>query len=108
MDSNPKDKQSEMFLGLVVSFQVSALQFMGKLVNPVSGKVERDLAGAAASIDMLDMLVAKTRGNLTPEESQMLQEAVSHLKLNYVAELNQPTPQPTPESPETPPPEVAG
>jgi hypothetical protein len=97
---NPHDKQTELFMGLVVSFQVSALQFMGKLVNPMTGQSERDLPSAAASIDMLDMLYAKTKGNLTPEEAKMLEETLSHLKLNYVAEVNRPTPPPEPEKPD--------
>ncbi len=92
MPDNPRDKNSELFMGLVISFQLSALQFMGKLINPVSQKTERDLPGASASIDMLDMLHAKTKGNLTPEEIKMLEETLAHLKLNYVAELAKPQP----------------
>jgi hypothetical protein len=95
-----ENKHSELFMGLVVSFQVSALQYMGKLVNPMTGQSERDLAAAAASIDMLDMLHAKTKGNLTPEEAKVMEETLSHLRLNYVAEVNRPAPPPEPEKPE--------
>jgi hypothetical protein len=102
MDNQTRDKNTELFMGLVVSFQVSALQYMGKLVNPLTGKADRDLAGAAASIDMLDMLYAKTRGNLTAEESKILEETLSHLKLNYVAEVNKPAPPPDEEKKEPP------
>ena len=102
MENQTNDKNSELFMGLMVSFQVSALQFMGKLVNPVTGKSESDLAGAAASIDMLDMLAVKTRGNLTADETKMLEEILSHLKLNYVAELNKPSAPPA-EQPAPPP-----
>ena len=102
MNDEPRDKQTELFMGLIISFQVSALQYMGKLVNPMTGKSERDLQGASSSIDMLDMLAAKTKGNLTSDESKMLEETLSHLKLNYVAEASKPSPPPEEQQPETP------
>lgn len=84
------NKHSLLFMGLVTSFQQSALQSLGKLVDPTSGKTEVNLPGAAAYIDMLDMLVAKTQGNLSSDEASTLEQIVSHLKLNYVEELNKP------------------
>jgi hypothetical protein len=92
--TQPRDKASELFMGLVASLQISALQSLGKLLNPLTGKVESDLPGAAASIDMLDMLAEKTRGNLKEEESRLLTETISLLKLNYVEEVNRPAPTP--------------
>jgi len=94
MGNEQTDKYSELFLGLVVSFQVSTLQYLGKLVSPHTGKTERNLEGAASTIDMLDMLAQKTRGNLKPEEERFLNETISHLKLNYVEEANKPAAQP--------------
>ena len=90
MTAGSEDKHSELFMGLVVSFQVSALQYLGKLIDPHTGKSERNLEAAASSIDMLDMLAQKTRGNLQPEEERFLKEIVSHLKLNYVEETSRP------------------
>ena len=49
-------------------------------------EIERDLDQAQLSIDMLDMLEAKTRGNLTDEEKKYLGEVLKELKLNYVDE----------------------
>jgi len=100
MTAESADKHSELFMGLVVSFQVSALQYLGKLVSPHTGKSERNLEAAASSIDMLDMLARKTSGNLQPEEERFLKETISHLKLNYVEEASRP---PAPEPPEIPP-----
>ena len=64
--SSPSSK--ELFLGLVHSFQAAAMQQMGKIVNPFSQEIERDLPQARLSIDMLLMLQELTSGNLTPEE----------------------------------------
>lgn len=89
-ENDSSSKHSLLFMGLVTSFQQSALQSLGKLVDPTTGKTEISLPSAAAYIDMLDMLVVKTQGNLSPEEASTLEEIVSHLKLNYVEELNKP------------------
>ena len=97
MTADTADKYSDLFMGLVVSFQVSALQYLGKLVSPHTGKSERNLEAAASSIDMLDMLAQKTRGNLKPEEEHFLKETISHLKLNYVEETSKPTESESPE-----------
>lgn len=91
-------KHTILFMELVASFQLSALQCLGKLVDSRTGKSDVNLNGAAASIDMLDMLTEKTRGNLSPDEAKFLKQTISHLKLNYVEEINKP------KSEETPPP----
>jgi len=80
-------KKTSLFLSLVLTFQTAALQQMGKLKNPITDKIERDLQQAQMSIDMLDMLEEKTRGNLTEEESRFLKEVLKELKLNYVDEV---------------------
>ena len=46
-------------------FETLALQQLGKLVSPITGKVERDLRQARITIDMLVMIREKTAGNLS-------------------------------------------
>lgn len=81
------NENEALFQGLVFSLAAGAMQQMGKTVNPMSGKVEKDLAHAQMTIDMLDMLEAKTQGNLTENESKLLKRIIGDLKLNYVEEL---------------------
>ena len=59
---------------------------MGKLKNPVTDKVERNLEQAELSIDMLDMLKKKTGGNLTDEESDLIVRSLNELKMNFMDE----------------------
>ncbi len=92
-EKSSPDKNSILFMGLVTSFQQSALTALGKLVNPLTGKTEVDLQMASAHIDMLDMLAVKTKGNLSEEEAGTLEQIISHLKLNYVEEVNKPRPE---------------
>ncbi len=73
---------------LVALFQTTALQQMGKLKNPMTDKIERDLQQAQISIDMIAMLNEKTKGNLTGDEERMITGVLRDLRLNYVDEAN--------------------
>ncbi|NWF88262.1 MAG: DUF1844 domain-containing protein [Ignavibacteriaceae bacterium] len=77
-----------LFMQLVLQNQQLAMMSMGKLKNPVSDKIERNLEFAKMSIDTLDMLAAKTKGNLSEYEEKFLTEVIKDLKLNYVDEVS--------------------
>jgi hypothetical protein len=79
----------DLFLGLIHSFQGAAMQQMGKVPNPFTNEIERDLAQARLSIDMLEMLEERTAGNLTGEETRFLKHVLTELRLNYVAEVDE-------------------
>ena len=64
------------------------MQQMGKVKHPLTDKIERDLGQAQVSIDMVEMLYEKTRGNLSSEEEKFLQSLLRELRLNYVDEVN--------------------
>jgi len=76
------------FRMFIVGIANSAMQQLGKIMNPLTGKIERDLGSAKATIDLIRMLQVKTKGNLSREEQQLLDRALSNLQLNYVDELN--------------------
>ena len=82
------EKNSSLFFSLVMTFQAAAMQQMGKLKNPISDKIERDLQQAQLSIDILDMLEVKTQGNLSEEEIKLLKGLLQELKFNYVNEMS--------------------
>lgn len=86
-----------LFAQLVLSLQMGAWQQMGKIASPITGKVERDLAMAKMSIDLLAMIQKKTEGNLNPDEKQMIDHVLYELRMNYVDESSR-----TEESPEEP------
>jgi PIN domain nuclease of toxin-antitoxin system len=85
MEKNEKNQL--MFIQLVSMFQAAALQQMGKLKNPATDKIEKELEQAQFSIDLIDMLKEKTTGNLSPEEEKILTSILQDLKLNYVDEM---------------------
>jgi hypothetical protein len=78
------------FFQLVLSLQMAAMQQMGKIASPLTGKVERDLTQAKISIDMLEMLSDKTQNNLTKEEKDLLDRILFELRMNYVDESKKP------------------
>ena len=81
------EKSKLLFTQLVVMFHTAAMQQMGKIKNPVTEKIERDLTQAQFSIDMLDMIKEKMHGNLSPDEERLIQSLLQELKLNYVDEV---------------------
>jgi len=81
------EKETALFMGLVLMFHAAAMQHMGKTKNPLSDKIERSLDQAQFVIDTLDALSSKTKGNLSDEESRFLANVIKELKLNYVEEL---------------------
>ncbi|MDD3731348.1 MAG: DUF1844 domain-containing protein [candidate division Zixibacteria bacterium] len=85
--SESTDNYDVHFFQLLFSLQAGAMQQMGKIASPLTGKVEKDLNLAKASIDMLDMLQRKTRGNLTPEEKRLIDHILYELRLNYIEEV---------------------
>ena len=81
------DKNASLFFSLIMTFQAAAMQQMGKMKNPISDKIERDLQQAQLSIDIIGMLEDKTRGNLSEDETKFLKGVLQELKLNYVDEM---------------------
>ena len=79
------DLNKVLFMNLVMMLASSAMQQMGKLVNPMTGKAEVSLEGAQVTIDILTMLQAKAKGNLDKHEEKMLVDLLTSLQLNYVA-----------------------
>lgn len=101
MDDSDK-KIDANFFQLVVSLQVAAMQQMGKIASPITGKVERNLQQAQASIDMLAMLSEKTANNLTAEEKNLIDGVVYELRMNFVDESRKPDEKPEAKKKEEP------
>lgn len=80
-------KLNMLFMSLVLSLSQAAMQHMGKITNPLTGKIERNLEQAKVTIDMLEMLKEKSKGNLVKEEDKLISETLATLQLNYVDEV---------------------
>jgi len=82
------EKNDQLFIQLLYIFHASAIQAMGKVKSPITGKIEKNLEQAKQSIEMLEMLKGKTANNLSPELSKALETFLTELRLNYVDEIN--------------------
>lgn len=74
------------FVQLLLSLQTGTMVHLGKIASPISGKIERDLAQARATIDLLDALRTKTEGNLSSDEKSLLDRALYDLRINFLDE----------------------
>lgn len=83
---NGNQSDSFLFHHLLAMFQTLALQQMGKLMNPITGKVERDLHQARITIDMIAMIQKKTSGNLSVDEKRLVDNILMDLQMNFVDE----------------------
>ncbi len=78
------------FLDMIGLFGTQAMIALGKLANPATGKAEKNLAAASLFIDTLEMLEAKTKGNLNSDETKVLHATLTDLRLMYVEESKAP------------------
>jgi len=73
------------FTEFVISLASSAAIHFGDLPDPASGqRGEPNLVGAAQMIEILTLLEQKTKGNLTAEERQVLEQVLYELRLRFV------------------------
>ena len=72
------------FLNHLSSLAYQAMIFMGEIPNPVTGLVEKNLEQAKFLIDTLVVLRQKTKGNLSKQESDVLNSAIYELQMRFV------------------------
>ena len=81
-------KRSPAFENLIRMLGSNAAMVLGGYADPRTGQPVIDPDAARELIDMLDALHEKTRGNLSPEEDNLLLDLNGKLKLTYL-EINQ-------------------
>jgi hypothetical protein len=87
------EMMSALFAQLVVQQSNMAMLLMGKVPHPQTGKTVRDIDAARLFIDQLEMLEAKTKGNLTKEEDQLLKQSLMALRMEFVNAVESPAPE---------------
>jgi hypothetical protein len=76
----PEASLSLLIAGLATQAQVA----LGLRANPITNETKKDLAAARRAIGLLDVLEAKTKGNLDDAERRLLGAALADLRLAYV------------------------
>ena len=95
---------SALFAQLVVQQSNLAMMLLGQVAHPETGETVRDMEAARLFIDQLEMLEAKTKGNLTREEAALLKQSLMALRMAFVEAVESPkapAKSETPAKPET-------
>jgi len=72
------------FSSFIYSLSTSCLIHLGEIPEPTTKKIQKNLTLAKQTIDILGILQEKTRGNLTPEEENLLTGLLTDLRIKYV------------------------
>src|SRR5262245_8278670 len=81
-ESREHDAGAISFAAVVLSLAHTAAVHFGDIPDPVSGeKADVNLPAAEQMIDILSLLETKTRGNLTAEERQLLEQILYELRM---------------------------
>jgi len=91
-EENSKGKESQnqipplkmSFSLFISSLGMQALMHLGEIVNPLTNKKEQDLKQAKQTIDILEILEQKTKGNLDKDEEEMLKNLLYETRMKYV------------------------
>ena len=91
--STPEPEASAInFVGFVLSLAHTAAVHFGDVADPFTGaKAEANLVAAQQMVDILALMEEKTRGNLTAEERQLLDQVLLELRLRFVEAQNAPS-----------------
>ncbi|MGQ0737121.1 MAG: DUF1844 domain-containing protein [Acidobacteriota bacterium] len=83
--SESNERAPVSFVAFVLSLASNAAVHFGDLPDPVHNETrEPDLDAAAQLIDIIAMLEEKTRGNLSPEERQLVDQVLFELRMRFV------------------------
>jgi len=77
------------FTAFVLSLATTAAVHFGDLADPATSEAAApNLDGASQMIEILSLLEQKTRGNLTAEERQVLEQVLYELRMRFVQAKN--------------------
>ncbi len=72
------------FSTFILSLASSALMQLGEVPNPDTGQIEENIDLACHTIEILDMLLQKTKGCLDDEEKRLLEGILYEVRMKYV------------------------
>ena len=83
-ESVPTEMRSALFAQMVMQQSNMAMMLLGKTRPSRDRQIVRDLEAAKLFIDQLEMLEAKTKGNLSQEEAALLKQSLMSLRMAFV------------------------
>jgi len=83
-----------MFANMVIQQANMAMMLLGKVPHPETGEHVLDVDAARMFIDQLEMIEAKTKGNLSKQEEALLKQALTAVHMTFVEAIDKPAPAP--------------
>lgn len=83
-NASREEIHSALFLNLVMQQASTAMMFLGKMPHPETGERIMDPETAKLIIDQLEMIEAKTKGNLAEQEQKVMKQALAALHMAFV------------------------
>jgi hypothetical protein len=80
------DEKKMLFARLVIMLGIEGMVALGVCADPATGRTVIDLPRAETTMEMLEMLGERTRGNLDDEEERLLRDTLEDLRLLYMKE----------------------
>ena len=80
-----EEPQTLTFHSFLLGLAANALIALGEQPHPETGKTQIDLPLARETLDLLGVLEEKTHGNLTADESRLLQTLLADLRMRFVS-----------------------
>src|SRR6266487_1471215 len=84
-----QEGSAALFLEMVAQYANMALMFLGRVPHPETGQPTRDLETARLFIERLEMLEAKTKGNLNKDEESVLKQSLMAVRMAFVEAVDQ-------------------
>jgi hypothetical protein len=72
------------FSSFIASLSSSVLVHLGEIPDPTGGNIKKNLTLAKQTIDVLEMIKEKTKGNLDADEEGLLNNILFDLRVRYV------------------------
>ena len=80
----PYEDESPGFETLVSYLSTTAMFQLGLIPGPSGERIPADMPNARRTVDLLEVLQEKTKGNLSASESRLLEDVLYELRMSFV------------------------
>jgi Domain of unknown function (DUF1844) len=89
-DAGREEFLSALFANMIIQQTNMAMMLLGKVAHPETGQFMQDLETAKMFIDQMEMIEARTKGNLSKQEDALLKQALAALHMAFVETVDAP------------------
>jgi hypothetical protein len=83
-NASREEIMAALFANMVIQQTNMAMMMLGKMAHPETGEFIQDIEAARMFIDQLEMIEAKTKGNLSKQEEALLKQSLTALRMAFV------------------------